>query len=48
MATAWFLSFMKPNGAAYVLCEGGLISSLHEHGYSLVTQKPNYVVVGEG
>lgn len=48
MATAGFLSFMKPNGTAYVLGEGGLISSLHEHGYSLVTQDPDYVVVGEG
>ena len=48
MATAGFLSFMKPKGTAYVLGEGGLISSLHEHGYSLVTQDPDYVVVGEG
>ena len=48
MATAWFLSFLKPKGTAYVLGEGGLISSLHEHGYSLVTTNPDYVVVGEG
>ncbi len=48
MATAWFLSFMKPNGTAYVLGEGGLISSLHENGYSMVTQNPDYVVIGEG
>ncbi len=48
MATAWFLSFMKPNGTAYILGEGGLITSLHENGYSLVTSDPDYVVVGEG
>ncbi len=48
MATAWFLSFMNPNGTAYVLGEGGLISSLHQQGYSLVNQNPDYVVVGEG
>ncbi len=48
MATAWFLSFMKPKGTAYVLGEGGLITSLHENGYSLVTSNPDYVVIGEG
>ena len=48
MATSWFLSFLKPNGTAYVLGEGGLISSLHENGYTLVTSNPDYVVVGEG
>ena len=48
MATGWFLSRQKPNGTAYVLGEGGLISSLHENGYSLVTDDPDFVVVGEG
>ncbi len=48
MATGWFLSHQKPNGSAYVLGEGGLITSLHEYGYSLVSQKPDFVVVGEG
>ncbi len=48
MATGWFLERQKPNGTAYVLGEGGLITSLHEHGYSLVTQDPDFVVVGEG
>lgn len=48
MATAWFLSRQKPNGTAYVLGEGGLITSLHENGYSLVSQDPDFVVVGEG
>ncbi len=48
MATGWFLSRQKPNGTAYVLGEGGLLSSLHDHGYSLVAQNPDFVVVGEG
>lgn len=48
MATAWFLGFTNPNGTAYVLGEGGLLTSLHQNGYSLVTQDPDYVVIGEG
>lgn len=48
MATGWYLARMKPHGTAYVLGEGGLLTSLHENGYSLVTQKPDFVVVGEG
>jgi NagD protein len=48
MATGWFLARQKPQGTAYVLGEGGLITSLHEYGYSLVNQDPDFVVVGEG
>lgn len=48
MATGWFLARQKPHGTAYVLGEGGLLNSLHENGYSLVTQNPDFVVVGEG
>lgn len=48
MATGWFLARQKPHGTAYVLGEGGLLTSLHENGYSLVTQDPDFVVVGEG
>ena len=48
MATASFLSFMKPQGSAYVLGEGGLITSLAREGYNLVNQRPDFVVVGEG
>ncbi len=48
IATGWFLARLKPEGTAYVLGEGGLINSLHEHGYALVTQNPDFVVVGEG
>lgn len=48
MATGWFLARQKPQGSAYVLGEGGLLTSLHQNGYSLVTQDPDFVVVGEG
>lgn len=48
MATAYFLKFMKPNGTAFVLGEGGLITSLHQAGYTLVNSNPDFVVVGEG
>lgn len=48
MATAQFLASQKPNGTAYVLGEGGLVLSLHQHGYSVVDKDADYVVVGEG
>lgn len=48
IATGWFLARQKPHGTVYVLGEGGLLTSLHEHGYSLVSQDPDFVVVGEG
>lgn len=48
IATARFLARQKPHGTAYVLGEGGLLTSLHENGYTLVAQKPDFVVVGEG
>ncbi|HAA12778.1 MAG TPA: HAD family hydrolase [Cytophagales bacterium] len=48
IATARFLATQRPNGSAFVLGEGGLLNSLVEHGYTLVTSNPDYVVVGEG
>ncbi|OEK03007.1 HAD family hydrolase [Roseivirga sp. 4D4] len=48
MATAHFMAQQFPNGTAYVLGEGGLISSLHENGLTLVQNDPDFVVVGEG
>lgn len=48
MATGKFLSSQIPNGTAYVLGEGGLLSSLHENGISLVNTDPDFVVLGEG
>jgi len=49
MATGQFLARQKPHGTAYVLGEGGLLTSLHDNGLSLVSQeKPDFVIVGEG
>ncbi len=48
MATARFLAEQKPGGTAYVIGEGGLLQALHQNGYAIVDQAPDYVVVGEG
>src|SRR5215475_5192531 len=48
IATARFLARQKPNGTAYVIGEGGLLTALHSNGYSIVDRDPDYVVVGEG
>jgi NagD protein len=44
MATAHFMGQQFPNGTAFVLGEGGLISSLHDHGFTLVQNDPDFVV----
>ncbi|MFO0912436.1 MAG: HAD-IIA family hydrolase [Pirellulales bacterium] len=48
MATARFLERQHPRGTAFVIGEGGLLNALHVHGYAIVDQKPDYVIVGEG
>ena len=48
MATAQFLEQQKPNGTAFVIGEGGLLTALHQHGYAIVDHDPDYVIVGEG
>jgi NagD protein len=48
MATGQFLAAQSPNGTAYVLGEGGLLSSLHDNGITLVDSDPEFVVLGEG
>lgn len=48
MATGKFLSSQTPRGTAYVLGEGGLLTSLHENGITLVDSDPDFVVLGEG
>lgn len=48
MATARFLAQQKPNGTAFVIGEGGLLTALHQHGFAIVDNDPDYVVVGEG
>jgi NagD protein len=48
MATARFLAQQTPQGTAYVIGEGGLLTALHNNGYAIVDHDPDYVVVGEG
>jgi NagD protein len=48
MATARFLSTQEPHGTVYVLGEGGLLTSLHENGLTMVDSDPDFVVLGEG
>jgi NagD protein len=48
MATARFLARQKPGGTAFVIGEGGLLTALHQNGYTIVDHDPDYVVVGEG
>jgi NagD protein len=47
LATAQFLQDQRPGGTAYVLGEAGLTTALHEIGYILTDQEPDYVVLGE-
>lgn len=48
MATGKFLAGQIPGGTAFVLGEGGLLTSLHENGLTLVDTDPDFVVLGEG
>lgn len=48
MATGKFLGDQSSHGTAYVLGEGGLLTSLHENGITLVNTDPEFVVLGEG
>jgi NagD protein len=48
MATARFLADQKPQGTAFVIGEGGLLTAMHQNGYAIVDHEPDYVVVGEG
>src|SRR3954464_9009670 len=43
MATGSFLAGQAPNKTAYVLGEGGLLTSLHENGLTLVETEPDFV-----
>lgn len=47
LATAQFLKSQLPHGRAYVIGEAGLTTALHEAGFILTDQKPDYVVLGE-
>lgn len=48
LATAEFVHRQKPHGTAYVIGEGGLLTALHEVGYAISREAPDYVIVGEG
>ena len=47
LATAQFLHDQRPSGRAYVIGESGLTTALHNIGYILTEQMPEYVVLGE-
>jgi NagD protein len=47
LATARFLDDQRPGGSAFVIGEAGLTTALHEAGYTLTEQSPDYVVLGE-
>ena len=47
LATAQFLHSQRPSGRAYVIGESGLTTALHDQGYILTDQDPEYVVLGE-
>src|SRR5260370_20833576 len=47
LATAQFLHAQRPSGRAYVIGESGLTTALHDLGYVLTDQDPEYVVLGE-
>jgi NagD protein len=47
LATAQFLHAQRPGGRAYAIGESGLTTALHDTGYILTDQEPEYVVLGE-
>ena len=47
VATAQFLNDQAPKASAYVIGEAGLITALHEIGYTLTSNAPDFVVLGE-
>ncbi|HEY6406766.1 MAG TPA: HAD-IIA family hydrolase [Ktedonobacteraceae bacterium] len=47
LATAQFLHMQRPAGRAYTIGESGLTTALHDIGYILTDQEPEYVVLGE-
>ncbi|KAI8614221.1 HAD-superfamily hydrolase, subfamily IIA [Chytriomyces sp. MP71] len=48
-STAAFLKSQKPRGGScYVIGEPGLTYALYEHGFTMSSESPDYVVIGEG
>lgn len=48
MATADWIRKQRPSATAYVIGESGLLTALHESGVAITSDKPDFVVVGEG
>jgi NagD protein len=47
LATADFLDSQRPAGSAFAIGEAGLLTALHNIGYTLTERAPEYVVLGE-
>jgi NagD protein len=47
LATAAFLKSQSPGGSAFVIGEAGITTALHESGFIMTENDPDYVVVGE-
>jgi NagD protein len=47
LATAKFVADQRPGGSAFVIGEAGLTTALHNEGYTLSDQDPDYVILGE-
>lgn len=47
MATAYFMKSQKEKGRAFVIGEGGLNVAIHNIGYIMTDQNPDFVVLGE-
>jgi len=47
LATADFLAAQIPGGSAYVIGESGMTTALHEAGFVMTENAPDYVVIGE-
>ncbi len=47
LATARFLEDQRPGGSAFVIGEAGMTTALHNAGYTLNDEAPDYVVLGE-
>ncbi len=47
LATARFLNSQRPKGTAFVIGESGLVAALHDIGYVITEDHPDYVVVGD-
>jgi NagD protein len=47
LATADFVKQQMPGGSAYVLGQAGIITALHDAGFTMTETDPDFVVVGE-